>query len=69
MESYSEKTKAVLLEEAKKRGLEVNSKNTKADIIAALEASDKPQAKPVAAPAAPAKRRVWNPMLHRFELK
>jgi len=70
---YTSITKKELLELSKKRELGLKSSMTKAEIIKALIKDDKAAAKkaakePVPVPA-PTKRKVWNPMLHRFEFK
>lgn len=58
---YLEMLKAELIAECESR--ELSTSGTKAELVARLEANDNP------APIVKVKRKVFNPMTHRFEFK
>jgi hypothetical protein len=65
---YDKMLKAELQAECEKRGLE--SVGLKDELVARLEANDaESPVKEVKAAKADGKKRVWNPMLFRYELK
>jgi hypothetical protein len=62
---YSSMLKTELIAELEKRGLD--SSGLKEELIARLEADDAKSAE--AKPASIEKKKVWNPMLFRYEFK